>query len=204
MTLDDALAENGLQVLGHVAAKHLILLGPAGNFWKIFTQSSEYLDEEPDPIDRWSTRVISALADQFEAEPFFPFGGPPYAPFLDWALQSGQARSSPVGMLIHDQLGLMVSYRGALKFKANVDHPSATSENPCLTCIDQPCLSACPVDALTKDGYDTDRCAAYIREKGDQGCMNGCLVRLACPYSAGAERDPAQSRFHMEAFLRSR
>ena len=57
MTLEDALAENGLQVVGHVAAEHLVLLGPAGNFWEIFTQSSEYLDGEPDPIDRMMNAV---------------------------------------------------------------------------------------------------------------------------------------------------
>ena len=204
MKLDVALLALGLQVLGVVEEEQIVLIGPSSEFWMIFQESEEFQDGDPDPIDRWSLRVIGDLATHFDAEALFPFGGSPYAPFLSWALKSGRAWNSPVGMLVHDTLGLMISYRGALRFKQMPKIEPGQSENPCDTCIDRPCMTACPVNAITAEDYDTDACASHLRQNPEEGCMNGCFVRLACPYSAGAERNPAQSRFHMEAFLRAR
>jgi epoxyqueuosine reductase len=180
----------------------LILLGPAANFWDIFTGSKIYQDNLPDPIDRWSTYVISTIATGLDARPIFPFGGPPYAPFLKWAMESGRAWQSPVGMLVHDRAGLMVSYRGALAFDERLDLPDQTFHNPCETCADKPCLTTCPVDALDKDGYNVLACHEYLETDAGNTCMTGgCLVRRACPASAGAHRLAAQSALHMRAFL---
>ena len=201
--IQKATQAEGLDVIGFVDDQ-ILLLGPSAEFWEIFEGSPEYLDEKPDPVDRWSLRVIRNLAELFGATAEFPFGGPPYAPFLDWALKSGWAWQSPVGMLVHDQMGLMVSYRGALRFDERLELPPTTSEKPCDTCVDQPCLTACPVNALTPQGYDTDACATHLRTKEGAACMNGCLVRRACPYSAGAARKTAQSHHHMRAFLEAR
>ena len=202
--LDAAFAKVGLQNLGVAEDGHLVLLGPAENFWDIFSESVEFGDGAPDPVDRWSMRVISGLGADLNAEAIFPFGGPPYAPFLTWTVDSGRAWNSPLGMLVHDQLGLMVSYRGALRFKVAVSSVETSSEKPCDSCLDRPCLTACPVAAITADTYDTDRCAQHLKTDAGVACMSGCLVRRACPYSLGAHRDPAQSRLHMEAFLKER
>ena len=123
---------------------------------------------------------------------------------MDWAIRSGRAWHSRVGMLVHDQMGLMVSYRGALIFDEQMAYPPPDGESPCASCADQPCLSACPVGALSEAGYDTDRCSAHLRKDEGADCLNGCLVRRVCPYSAGAKREEPQSRLHMQAFLRNR
>jgi len=193
----------GLDVIGVVEGT-ILLLGPNAVFWDIFQNSAEYQDGKADPIDRWSLRVITQLAERLHATPEFPFGGPPYAPFLDWALKSGRAWQSPVGMLVHDQLGLMVSFRGALRFADAIDAPLSDAERPCDSCIDRPCLTACPVGALTAEGYDTASCADHLRVKEGAACLNGCLVRRACPYSEGAHRQDAQNQLHMKAFLGER
>jgi epoxyqueuosine reductase len=123
----------------------LVLLGPtAQGFWPHFTASEEYRDGAADPLDRWSERVISGLAEQLGATPFFPFGGPPYQPFIGWALASGSAHLSPVGLLVHERAGLMVSYRGALGFAQSIVAPPP-GPKPCDACPDKPCLTACPV-----------------------------------------------------------
>ena len=58
----------------------LVLLGPDGpGFWTIFRASPEVGDGAPDPLDRWSERVIGALAARLGAAALFPFGGPPLA-----------------------------------------------------------------------------------------------------------------------------
>ncbi|MGI9368938.1 MAG: ferredoxin, partial [Ruegeria sp.] len=75
----------------------LILLGAATEFWPALKFSPEWKDGHPDPVDRWSERVIGQMAKSLGAQVHFPFGGPPYAPFIDWSLKSGRAFTSPVG-----------------------------------------------------------------------------------------------------------
>lgn len=178
----------------------LILLGPdEPGFWAHFTASPEYSDGAPDPMNRWSERVIGDLARALDASALFPFGGPPYQPFIDWAKRSGRAHLSPVGLLVHDRAGLMVSYRGALAFAARIPLPPA-APSPCDTCATQPCRGACPVDALQGDHYDVPRCKDDL-DRDENDCMDqGCAVRRACPLSQSYGRQTAQSAFHMRAF----
>ncbi|WP_158969147.1 ferredoxin [Chachezhania sediminis] len=198
----------GLIVMGTVPAGAdmpgpIVLLGAGPGFWQAFRTSPEGADNAPDPVDRWSVRVISALARDLKADPHFPFGGPPYEPFIAWAKASGRAWSSPTGMLVHDTVGLMISYRGALAFGGPLSGvPQACAASPCIACDRQPCLTACPVDALGADhAYDVPACHAFLATPEGTDCMTrGCAVRRACPVSRGAGRSPAQSAHHMKAF----
>ena len=178
----------------------LVLLGPLEpGFWAAFTQTPEYLDATPDPMDRWSSRVIGALAKDLGGRAIFPFGGPPWQPFIDWARRSGRAWPSPVGLLVHDVAGLMVSYRGALAFPDRIDLPDPASR-PCDTCATQPCLTACPVAALRPGAYDVPACKADLDRAGNDCRAQGCAVRRTCPVSQSYGRAPAQSAFHMGYF----
>ena len=178
----------------------LVLLGPEGpGFWPHVTVAPEFADGAPDPLDRWSRRVIGALARGLGAKALFPFGGPPWPPFTDWARRSGRAWPSPVGLLVHDSHGLMLSYRGALALPHRLALPSA-AVRPCDTCADQPCLTACPVGALSSGGYDVPACKSDLDRPGNDCMARGCAVRRACPVSGGAARSEAQSAFHMGYF----
>ena len=178
----------------------LVLLGPLEpGFWPAFTASPEYRDDTPHPLDRWSLRVITGMAERLDATPFFPFGGPPYQPFIAWAKASGRAHSSPVGLLVHDTAGLMISYRGALGFAERIEAP-APPPNPCETCQTRPCLTACPVDAFASGKYDVAACKADLDRPGNDCMTRGCAVRRACPVSRDYGRLEAQSSFHMRAF----
>lgn len=180
----------------------LILLAPLEpRFWPAFIASPEYLDGAPEPMDRWSVRVIGQLAQDHGGQALFPFGGAPYQPFLRWAAASGRAWSSPVGLLVHDRSGLFISYRGALALPDRIALPAVSAISPCRSCKDQPCLTACPVGALGVKGYDVPECRAYISSISGQACVeSGCAVRRACPVSARHGRLPEQSAFHMRAF----
>jgi len=201
----DALTPHGLIAMGGVAledpARSLILVGAGPDFWPVFTAGPEYSDGAADPLNRWSTRIVSGLARDLGAQAVFPFGGPPYKPFLRWALDSGQSHQSPVGMLVHDRAGMMISFRGAMIWPGRIALP-APAPNPCTPC-DRPCVTACPVGALRADApYDVAACKAHIASPDGAECLRaGCLVRRACPVSQGFGRDPAQSGFHMAAFL---
>ncbi len=180
----------------------LLLLGPdEPGFWANITQSPEWADGTPNAIDRWSTRVVTALAAEMGGQPIFPFSGPPWHPFIAWAKRSGRAWESPATLLVHDRAGLMVSYRGAIALKDAINLPE-TKARPCDTCVDKPCLSACPVNALTPNGYDIPGCKGYLSTReGKESCMSmGCAVRRSCPLSFEYGRLPAQSAYHMSHF----
>ncbi len=185
----------------------IVLVGAAGaRGWSAFAGSPEARDGLADPLDRWSRRVIGALAAALGARPLYPFGGPPYLPFQRWAMRAEAVHVSPLGMLIHPDYGLWHSYRGALAFAQPIAIPPvARRANPCETCATRPCLSACPVSAFTTEGYDVAACAAHLRKLEGSACMEGgCLARRACPGGAGHAQQPAQARFHMRAFLSAR
>jgi len=150
-------------------------------------------------VDRWSRRVIGRLACDLGAKALFPFGGPPWQPFYRWALRSGQVWDSPVRLLVHSDQGLMVSFRGALALKEMLDLP-APPTRPC-DAFAAPCLTACPVGALSEAGYDVPKCHAFLNTEAGAYCMTkGCAVRRACPLSQSYARLPEQSAYHMRQF----
>jgi hypothetical protein len=189
------LPEDGLPPRFRSAA----LLAPdEPDFWPIFSASPEYNDGAPHPLDRWSRRVVGRIACALGTKAVFPFGGLPWRPFTGWARRSGRAWPSPVGLLVHDMAGLWISYRGAVLLEQQVSPEAGT--RPCDACTDQPCLSACPVDALSEFGYEVSRCHAFLDSGPD--CLQGCRVRRACPVGQGRRLAP-QSAFHMKAFHRT-
>lgn len=181
----------------------LVLLGPdEPGFWPEFTKSPEFNDGGPDAMDRWSERVIGEMANSLGGTAFFPFGGPPFQPFFDWALASGRCWPSPLGLLVHDTAGLFVSFRGALGFSEHIDLPEVTAPSPCTSCVALPCQSACPVSAFGPLGYDVVGCKSHLRKTEGENCMGaGCLARRACPISQSYGRLAEQSAYHMKAFL---
>ena len=183
-------------------ATTLVLLGTVGEQgWTAFAASAEAGDGMPDPLDRWSQRVIGALAAQFGAVACFPFGGPPYLPFGAWAQRAEPVYPSPLGLLIHPDWGLWHSYRGALGFAERLELPAPDRRpSPCLGCS-RPCLAACPVGAFGPAGYDVPRCIAHLDRPAGSACLSGgCLARRACPVAPEAHHRPAQAGFHMAAF----
>lgn len=197
LTLSGALHLTPGEVPGH---QTLVLISPAEpGFWAHFTATPEYLDGARDPMNRWSARVITAMAEALGATPLFPFSGPPWQPFTDWARRSARAWPSPVGLLVHDEAGLMISYRGALAFPDRFPLPPP-GPRPCDACLDQPCRSACPVEALIPEAYNVPACKSDLDRPGNDCRARGCAVRRACPLSQSYGRLEAQSAFHMGYF----
>jgi epoxyqueuosine reductase len=181
-------------------ARSIVLLSPLEpGFWQARAVDPEFRDEIPNPLDRWSLRTITRIAEEFDAEALFPFGGPPYHPFISWALNSGQVFSSPVSLLVHPVMGLWCSFRGAIALPFALEMPKA--QNPCDTCTDKPCLTACPPRALTAKGYDIPACHGFLNTISGENCLSGgCAVRKACPVSQSYGRVEKQSAHHMRHF----
>ncbi len=181
----------------------VVLLGFAPGGWDVFSGSAEAADGGADPLDRWSARVVGALAERLGAAALFPFGGPPYSPFLRWAQRGEGARPSPVGMMVSPTRGLWMSYRGALGLAGRLALEDAPGADPCLGCP-APCLTACPVGAMGEAPYDVPACTAHVESRKGTACREiGCLVRHSCPAGRDVTPGREQTGFHMTAFLRA-
>ena len=206
----------GLRLPDGRAAAVLWLVGNVGgSFWDSFAASPFASDGHANPLDRWSRHVGNTLADECGGLALYPFTGPPeqpgYHPFQQWAARSEPVHTSPLMLRIHPQHGLWHAYRFALVFPTldPVDRDGLRAplqgESPCLSCADQPCLTACPVDAFDGQAFAVQRCSDHLHSAAGTHCMeNGCQARNACPVAAELRYAPAQRAFHMAAFARAR
>jgi hypothetical protein len=182
-------------------AATVLLVGNAGPaMWQAF---APHIDGDPHPLDGWTRRVVDPIADEFGARAVYPFG-PGAPPFQRWALRADMVHSSPLGILIHPEYGLWHAYRAALLFEAKLPlPPRSDAPSPCHSCVDTPCLAACPVGAFTGSRYDVPACAAHLGSPEATCATVGCHARNACPVGAEWRSPDAQIRFHMAAFARA-
>ncbi|NNE12296.1 MAG: hypothetical protein HKN41_08650, partial [Ilumatobacter sp.] len=163
----------------------------AGPMWDRFERART---PGHDPLDRWTRQVLEPVAERFGARFLHP-SDRPYQPFQHWAQRADAVWSSPIGLLVHREYGLWHAYRGALLFDAVVDGLPAIVDaaSPCVTCVDQPCLTTCPVDAFSDSGYDHVACAGHVTSGHEPTCLtDGCAARRACPVGIGHEYVPDQ------------
>jgi hypothetical protein len=177
----------------------LVLLGFTGaKQWSAFASSAEFVDGKPDPLDRWSVRLIEQLATLFRARPLYPFGGPPWWPFQRWAQRAESLHQSPLGILMHERYGLWHSYRGALLFEEEFAVPQRSSwSSPCVSCSAKPCIALCPVGAVSPAGFDRNACSRHVASPQGADCRSGCLARGGCPIAESHRYGTQQATFHM-------
>ncbi len=190
---------------GGGAVAGVVLVGNAGDsMWQAF-EHARGQSGATHSLDDWTREVLTSVARECGAHALFPFDGPPYLPFQRWARRAEPVMSSPIGPLIHPEYGLWHAYRGALAFAQSIDAPQvARGPGLCQGCATRPCLSACPVGALSPGRYHLGVCHVHISGKAGADCLHGgCLARRACPVGRSYMYLPGQMRFHMEAFLRN-
>jgi hypothetical protein len=182
------------------AATALIVGNAGGAMWRAFAPN---IDGEPNPLDRWTKKVVDPIAEEFGARAVYPFG-PDAPPFQRWAVRAETLYPSPLGILIHPEYGLWHAYRAALLFAERLHLPRLSdTRSPCDDCAERPCLSACPVGAFSNARYDVAACATHISEPAASCHSLGCLARAACPIGREWRYPNAQLYFHMAAFTRS-
>jgi len=210
-SIQQFLSINGLEVVGSFRPKDnikklekiktILLIGPnEPNFWNIFVKSEEYNDKKPHPMDRWSRRLLEEIAGKEKVTTYFPFDKKNIWPFYSWALECTEINASPVKLLVHNKKGLFLSFRGAIGLDFEIKNKRKFKEI-CQNCH-KPCLTSCPVSALTAKGYNVESCKKYVRSEKGNECRYGCLVRRSCPFGSNF-RLPEQSAFHMHEFLKS-
>lgn len=197
--------EDSLPALsGGAPARSLLLIGSTGpSVWPELSRSPEAKDGKPDPLDRYTRRVLADIAALEGFDAAFPFEGPPYHPFQQWAKRCGGFSQSPMGVLAHHAYGPWTGFRAAFLSAAPLTgEPATASAGPCETCAGKPCITACPAGALSLEaGYDVPGCREHLKANPSADCWSGCLARRACPYGVEHHQAPANARFHMESFI---
>ena len=183
----------------------LLLFGQTGtSIWPQFSQSSEYADGRPHPMDRWSERIGNLLAKQLQGQLLLPFGDAPHHPFISWAMRVEDVQPSRLGMLLHPGHGLWHAYRFAIALSEPVAGLKTVqpSESICDKCSAKPCLTSCPVNAFDGSSYDVQSCFEYLKKNPDAAChTTGCAARDACPEGQQSRYGMEQRQFHMKQFL---
>ena len=181
----------------------VVLIGNVGDsMWPVFSAAPEAVDGQPHPLDRWSRRVIGAIAVELDAAACLPGDGPPWLPFVRWARRAEPVTESPLGILVHPDYGLWHAWRGAVLLPRRIALPARDRRPPpCETCPDQPCRTAWPVGAFGPHGYDVAACADFLTGEEGGRCGGGCLARRACPVGQQYNYPRTQQALHLDAFL---
>ena len=192
--------------------KVIAIIGNVGSrIWPVFDAARR--NRPGLSLDRWTEDVIGRIAADFGIEAVYPFAGPPYHPFIQWAKRTGSLFSSPIGLTIHPDYGLWIAFRAALLIDRPLQDDDASKalpvparhavRSPCDDCREKPCLTTCPVGAFTSGSYDFAACLDHVATSGSACREGGCLARIACPIGREHRYDEPHAAFHMTQLLKA-
>lgn len=180
-----------------------VLVGHLGGaFWPVFENWHLQNAGVQNPLDSWSKIIINEAANKVGGQDVYP-SDKPYLPFQRWAKRAEGLKASPIGLLIHPQAGLWHAYRGAILFEQSFNYEkSAPGKHPCDSCEAKPCLTACPINAVTLDRFEVGTCRNHLAQPQGKPCMTGgCIARNSCPVGEEFRYSVEQQAFHQQAFV---
>lgn len=180
----------------------VILVGQGGT--RLWEASVDYRLEKNrvHPIDEFSVDQFNSVMAEHHQDVTFKVLYPNHTPpFHHFNLQSfgeiaGWHYSSPFKVGINSLYGTWFAYRLLIvsqsQFKTTV--PLAL-DNPCASCKEKPCITHCPVNAVSINDYDWRKCFDYRKSERSQ-CSDRCLARLACPVAKEHQYTEEQIQYH--------
>ena len=180
--------------------------GPA--FFDHFARAApEAHDSAPNPLDRFTARVVdaavaAALAPLAVAHAtYFPFAGSaPLIPFQRLGRAAGLGGPGPLGLQIHPVFGPWWAYRALVIVDGELP-PAPAPGDGCAGC-DAPCVAACPAGAVAVTGFGLSAC--HARRLSDEACRLSCAARIACVRGPEHRYSDGQLAFHMTASMPKR
>ena len=206
--VSEDLYQQGLTLQGVVSTKSNV-----GQLLEIATQYSQLLVfghagrslwahvsmEHSDPIDTYSRRIVTRFLQSIACDDHhilypltdYPIDLREIGRYLGWH------HESPLGIGIHPKFGTWFAYRVVVA--ANTDFAVTVSEkgsSACESCRDKPCVSACPVTAVSAvNTFGLDVCVSHRRQEGSS-CSHQCLARQACPVGKEYQYEDEQIAYH--------
>lgn len=177
--------------------RQLLLVGNGGGtFWQ---RSRGFVARTGHPLDEFAVdtvqRFLADAAPGVRYRVLYP--GPSLVPLQTLGRLAGWHHPSPMMVGINDYWGMWYAYRVALV--ADTDFaPTArvNSVSPCQTCVEKPCLSACPASALDEqEGLRLEPCLDH-RMAPASNCAGTCQARMACPVGLQHRYPDGQIDYH--------
>jgi hypothetical protein len=175
--------------------------GPA--FFDRFDRAPEASDGAPNPLDRYTARVVVRAARE-ALDPlgiahalYFPFGASPLIPFQRLGRAAGLGGPGPLGLQIHPRFGPWWAYRALIALDRPL--PAATPPGDGCAGCDAPCVAACPARAVQRSGFEVTAC--HARRLVAEPCRLSCAARIACVRGPEHRYRDAELAFHMRASM---
>lgn len=176
-------------------AKTLVVIGNGGGrFWQGFRA---YCRDHPDhrqqhehPLDDYTVELIEETLT-----PLFTRHGVAYrycypsrfwrepVSFMHLARAAGLAGPSILGVTIHPVYGPWIALRAAVLVNQELyAEPVAAGFDPCSTCVERVCITACPAAAISVEkNWDIPACVQH-RLRVTTDCIDYCRARFDCVY----------------------
>ena len=192
-------------------AKTLLVLGNGGGaFWQRFRVYCEarpgYREQREHPLDDYTVEVIeNSLTPILEREGAtyrylypFRFWTEPVS-FMHLAQAAGLAGPSILGVMVHPTYGPWIALRAAVLLDLELSVPSvAAGFDPCPTCTERPCITACPAYAISREkGWDIPACVTH-RLQVTTDCVDYCRARYDCVYGREHRYPLDELQYHQQ------
>jgi epoxyqueuosine reductase len=176
-------------------AKTLVVIGNGGGqFWQGFraycNNHPDFLQMREHPLDDYTVEVLEETLTPIFTKlgvthrycyPFRFWSEP--VSFMHMARAAGLAGPSILGVTIHPAYGPWIALRVAVLVDQELHaEPVAAGFNPCPTCTERACISACPANAISVEkNWDIHACVQH-RLRVTTDCVDYCRARFDCVY----------------------
>lgn len=173
-----------------------ILIANAGfEFWQSLKQAGIQGDH---PVDQYSFLLASEYSQKYldcEAQILYPSDYP--ISLRDVGSRTGWSFTTPMGITIHPKYGTWYAYRALFLVETHIPvSPPLVADHPCESCVEKPCQSVCPSNAVREIGsFGLEQCARY-RIEDDSPCSFQCLSRNRCPVGTEYRYVHEQMKYH--------
>ena len=195
----ELLAPLGLDLPGRARWRQLILIGHLGrDFWDALQRRGLH---GAHPVDQFVTeRVAAWMADALPAQAWQQvFPGPAPVALQRLGALAGWHQASPFWVGVDAEWGSWFAYRAVLLTDTALPvTPRREAGSPCDSCVDKPCISACPAGALASEPGGPWRLQACLdwRKQPGSSCLDRCLARNACPVGERYRYADQQIAYH--------
>ena len=182
----------------------LIVVGHSGNtLWRQLNASGMH---GPDPVDQFSVKHVRHFIDAYldRCPHVLLYPGPIPIPLQQLGALVGWHHPSPLGIGVNATHGPWFGYRVVVLVQTRLTaQRQPLGQSPCEQCPDKPCISACPVRALSStDPPNVTACIDH-RLRPASPCAHQCLARSACPVGAEFRYDDEQMEYFYRRSLQS-